>query len=112
MDAYLSDVASTYGINLRGSGTSIAAVFDRSLPLGQSGVTRASEGGLVIRIGPLGAADDATAANTIAHELSHARYYLKHGTFDGEVHGGMYSIGDGTLYGSGNALEAWILGLL
>jgi hypothetical protein len=108
---YLNDVASKNGINLRGSGQRISLIYDESLPVGQLGVTRASEGGGVIRVERDGTYDDATAANTIAHELSHARYYLRNGTFDGEVHGGVDSVADGTPYGSGNALQAWIEGL-
>jgi hypothetical protein len=107
---YLNDVAGRYGVNLRGSGQRISVTFDPDLPAGQLGVTRAAEGGRVIRVGPDGIADDATAANTIAHELSHARYYLKNGTFKGEVHGTVDSMGDGTPYGSGNALQEWIEG--
>jgi RHS repeat-associated protein len=107
---YLQDVARKYGINLRGSGQDISVVFDPDLPPSQQGVTRAAEGGRVIRVGPDGIWNDATAANTIAHELSHARYYLRHGTFEGEEHGHASSMGDGTPYGSGNALEDWING--
>ncbi|MFI0731860.1 putative T7SS-secreted protein [Streptomyces sp. NPDC021225] len=109
-DTYLRDVAEKYGINLRGSGQDIRVIYDPDLPPGQAGVTRAAEGGRVIRIGPSGIIDDATAANTIAHELSHARYYLKHQSFHGEVHGDEGSLADGTPYGSGNALQDWIEG--
>jgi hypothetical protein len=107
---YLNDVANKYGINLRGSGQSISVVFDPDLGPGLLGVTRAAEGGRVIRVGPDGIYDDATAANTIAHELSHARYYLRNGTFEGEIHGNADSMADGTPYGSGNALQDWIEG--
>ncbi|MDD9375088.1 hypothetical protein M8Z33_00025 [Streptomyces sp. ZAF1911] len=107
---YLNDVAGKYGINLRGSGQEIKVVFDPDLGPGLLGVTRAVEGGRVIRVGPDGIYNDATAANTISHELSHARYYLRNGTFKGEIHGNGDSLGDGTPYGSGNALEDWIDG--
>ncbi|MFG3252143.1 putative T7SS-secreted protein [Streptomyces sp. NPDC048172] len=109
-NTYLRDVAERYGINLRGSGRDVDVIYDPDLPSGQLGVTRANDGGNVIRIGPDAVRDDATAANTIAHELSHARYYMKHGTFDGEVHGNADSMADGTPYGSGNALQDWIEG--
>ncbi|WP_347728008.1 RHS repeat-associated core domain-containing protein [Streptomyces sp. CAU 1734] len=109
-DTYLRDVAEKYGINLRGSGRDISVVYDPDLPQGNEGVTRAVEGGLVIRVGPSGVVDDVTAANTIAHELSHARYYLRNGTFEGEIHGTADSMADGTPYGSGNALQDWIEG--
>ncbi|WP_157876867.1 hypothetical protein [Streptomyces graminilatus] len=77
---------------------------------GVMGVTRAVDGGRVIRVGPEGIYDDATAANIIAHELTHARRYLRQGNFDGEVHGTADSLADGTPYGSGNALQDWIEG--
>ncbi|MFF4330195.1 putative T7SS-secreted protein [Streptomyces sp. NPDC001591] len=108
-DTYLRDVASRYGINLHGSGKEIQVIFDPTV--NSLGVTRQIESGLIIRIGPAGITDDATAANTIAHELSHARYLLKNnGSFEGEIHGDAGSIADGTPYGSGNALEDWIRG--
>ena len=72
------------------------------------GVTRAAEGGRVIRIGPDALVDEATAANTIAHELSHARDYLRGNIH--KPHGTNASVGDGSVYGSGNALEEWIKG--
>ncbi|MEV0991746.1 RHS repeat-associated core domain-containing protein [Streptomyces sp. NPDC049949] len=107
---YLKDVAKKNGINLRGSGHDISVIYDPDLGPGLLGVTRASEGGRVIRVGPDGIYDDATAANTIAHELSHARYYSKNGTFEGEIHGHAGSMADGTPYGSGNALQDWMEG--
>ncbi|WP_217551178.1 RHS repeat-associated core domain-containing protein [Streptomyces sp. GbtcB6] len=107
---YLYDVAAKYGINLRGSGQDIGILFDPDLNIGTNGVTRAADGGNLIRVGPDGIFDDATAANTIAHELRHARYFLKHGTFEGEEHGDGDSLDDCTPYGSGNALEDWIEG--
>jgi hypothetical protein len=61
----------------------------------------------VIRVGPGALADQATMANTIAHELSHARDYLR-GIH--KPHGVNSSIADGSVYGSGNALEDWIRG--
>ncbi|WP_243878868.1 RHS repeat-associated core domain-containing protein [Streptomyces sp. KS 21] len=107
---YLNDVAKKNGINLRGSGHDISVIYDPDLGPGLLGVTRASEGGRVIRVGPDGIYDDATAANTIAHELSHARYYSRNGTFEGEIHGHAGSMADGTPYGSGNALQDWMEG--
>jgi len=104
---YVEDVATHYGISLRGSGQPISVVFDETLGAGKLGVTYAAEGGKVIRIGPDALVDQATTANTIAHELSHARDYLR-GVH--KPHGLDSSIGDRTVYGSGNALEAWIKG--
>ncbi|MEU4416822.1 hypothetical protein [Nocardia salmonicida] len=109
-ETYLYDVAAKYGINLRGSGREVRIVFDSELRTGLLGVTRSGDGGNVIRIGPDALVDDFTAANTIAHELSHARYYMRNGTFDGEVHGNAVSLADGTPYGSGNALQEWLEG--
>ncbi|ALN59065.1 Rhs family protein [Lysobacter enzymogenes] len=104
---YVEDVAAHYGISLRGSGQPISVLFDETLGAGKLGVTYAAEGGKIIRIGPDALVDQATTANTIAHELSHARDYLR-GVH--KPHGLDSSIGDRTVYGSGNALEAWIKG--
>jgi hypothetical protein len=98
---YIDDVAKHYGINLRG----VKAVFDPDLPPGQLGVTREVEGGLIIRIGRDAFVDQPTLANTIAHELSHARDFMR-GVH--KPHGDLSSMTDGTVYGSGNALEDWI----
>jgi hypothetical protein len=106
---YVEDVAKHYGVNLRGSGQEISVVYDNTLPAGQYGVTRAAEGGRVIRVGPDALTNEATTANTIAHELSHARDYLRDGVH--KPHGDAGSMGDGSVYGSGNALENWINGL-
>jgi hypothetical protein len=106
---YAEDVAAHYGINLRGSGQKIGLIYDDALPAGQYGVTRAAEGGRVIRVGPDAMMDEATLANTIAHELSHARDYLRDGVH--KPHGSSASFGDGSVYGSGNALEQWIKGV-
>ena len=74
---YVEDVAKHYKIKLKGSGQKIQVVFDETLASGRLGVTYAAEGGRVIRVGPDALVDQATAANTIAHELSHARDYLR-----------------------------------
>ena len=110
-DHYLRDVTTRYGINLRGSGHKIEVRLDDGLAQGTYGATHFVDGGFIIRVSAEAIhAGDACTANTIAHELSHARYLLKHGTFDGEVHGAFDSSGDGTPYGSGNALQEWIEG--
>jgi hypothetical protein len=105
---FVEDVAANYGINLKGAGQKISVLYDESLPAGQLGVTRALEGGRVIRIGPDALVDQATTANTIAHELSHARDYLNGGIH--KPHGSASSMGDRSVYGSGNALQDWIEG--
>ena len=106
-EAYLQAIAKKYGINLRGSGITIRIVYDPTMRRGTLGLTLADEGGNIIRIGPDALFDEATAANTIAHELSHARDYLR--GFH-KLHGDDASLGDGTLYGAGNALEDYIRG--
>ncbi len=93
-DTYLTDVAAHYGVNVRG----VKAVFDYSLNVGVKGVTRQEEGGWIIRISP-GFANEADVANTIAHELSHARDYQK----------GLSST-EGPAYAAGDTLEEWING--
>lgn len=103
-DAYLLAVADRYGINLRG----VKPIYDPALPPGQLGLTKRMDGGRVIRIGRDAFVDEPTIANTIAHELSHARDYLRGGVH--KPHGGIGSLADGIPYGSGNALEQWIRG--
>ena len=98
---YIDDVRAHYRLNLRG----VKVLYDPSLESGKLGVTRASEGGMVIRIGRDAFVDQPTLANTIAHELSHARDYRR-GTH--KAHGDASSDDDGTVYGAGNALERWI----
>jgi len=111
---YLADVAKQHGINMRGSGQKISIMFDDALPDGMAGSTREIEGGHIIRIGKAGMIDEFTIGNTIAHELSHARDFLRganrtnglheeHGHFDSPA-------GDRSVYGSGNALEEWMRG--
>jgi hypothetical protein len=73
-------------------------VFDYSLPFDQKGFTRQVEGGWVIRIQPI-FHDEADLANTIAHELSHARDFQK-GLSSPEF----------PAHNAGNALEDWING--
>jgi len=113
---YARAVADKYGINLKGSGQNINLMFDVELGAGTGrlGRTLEAEGGLIIRFGPDSLIDEATLANTLAHELSHARDYLRGaGRLNPQLHkphGTSISIGDGTPYGSGNALESYING--
>jgi hypothetical protein len=83
--------------------------FDLGVGTGRLGRTLPDEGGRIIRIGPDSLVDEPTLANTIAQELSHARDILAGRA--GKPHGFGDSVADGTPYGSGNALEAWIRGL-
>ncbi|MCC8251600.1 hypothetical protein [Saccharothrix luteola] len=111
-EAYLRAVAKSYRINLRGGGQDIAVMFDPMVKPGAYGRTLEAEEGKVIRVGPYAlSGGDAAVANTIAHELKHARYLIRNGDFTGESHGDTNSVADGTPYGSGNALEQWIKGL-
>lgn len=93
---YLTNVADHYGINLRG----VTPIWDYSLRMGQKGLTRPEDGGWIIRIHSGMVRDEADLANTLAHELHHARDFQK---------------GRPTLeppaYGAGDALEEWIYGL-
>jgi hypothetical protein len=93
-DTYLLDVASHYGINLRG----VKPVWDYELQSGVSGLTKRVEGGWTIRIHP-GFVDESDLANTIAHELHHARKFQK----------GLTSA-EPPAYASGDALGEWING--
>lgn len=70
-------------------------------------MTKKAQGGLVIKFGKDVLLSQETTANTIAHELSHARDYLRD---NHKPHGNDDSLGDGSVYGSGNALEDWING--
>lgn len=73
---YASQVAERYGVNLRGSGQKITIKFNPNLEsLGKSAKSNPN----VIEIGPQAFADEKTLANTIAHELNHARSWLKGG---------------------------------
>ena len=115
-ELYLNEIAQKYRINLKGSGQKVEIMYDSSLGYGSGrlGTTKHVEGGRIIRIGPDALADEATTANTIAHELSHARDYLRGAGPTApqlhKVHGTSASVGDGTPYGSGNALEEYIKG--
>jgi len=97
-ESYFYDVAKKYGINLRG----IKIVFDPDLPPGRYGLTTAAEGGRVIHVGPDAFASDATAANTIAHELNHARDLI--------ANGGRFRGDEETAQAAGDALQSYIEG--
>jgi len=97
-ESYFYDVAKKYGINLRG----IKIVFDPDLPPGRYGLTTAAGGGRVIHVGPDAFANDATAANTIAHELNHARDLI--------ANGGQFRGDEETAQAAGDALQSYIEG--
>ncbi|GEM49477.1 hypothetical protein [Deinococcus cellulosilyticus] len=103
---YVEQVAKKFGINLKGSGQKIQVIYDDTIDFTQEGLTKAKEGGLIIRVGPgsfktSNPADlEANVANTIAHELRHARNYLKGLKIDDEL----------DALASGEKLEAYIKG--
>jgi RHS repeat-associated protein len=94
---YIDAVVEKYRINLRGSGQKIRAVFNPDLVA--AGRSRAATPN-VIEIGPAALRSESELANTIAHELNHARSWLR---------GGMAP--ENTAYPAGNALSEFIAGL-
>lgn len=114
-ESYIDEVVEKYGINLKGSGQKITIEYDHYLVLyGKSGELNPN----VIVVGPNAMVDEATLANTIAHELSHCRDFLRGaGNLHPElhkIHGNADSLnlpgGEHTVYGSGNALDSYIKG--
>ncbi|KHL91527.1 hypothetical protein QW71_34330 [Paenibacillus sp. IHB B 3415] len=71
---YANEIAKKYGINLKGSGKKIEIMFNADLKA--LGISRKANPN-VIEVGPQAFVDEATLANTIAHELNHARSWLK-----------------------------------
>jgi RHS repeat-associated protein len=90
---YCHDVARVCGINLRG----IRLIPDR-LPPGQQAVTRRSEGGNIVRIDLTQHKTWMDLANTIAHEVQHARLFRR----------GLPSP-EPPAYASGEALYRWLI---
>lgn len=91
---YIQAVVKKYGINLRGSKHQITVQYNPKLVM--LGKVKKSHP-TVIEIGPQGKSDDITLANTIAHELNHARSWLKGGNAP-----------ESTAYAAGDALEDYI----
>jgi len=79
--SYLYRVAAKYGINLRGSGQTVTIRYDPGMnPTVGAGATDPAEGGLVIQVGNQSLREgEGRVANTIAHELNHARDLLRNG---------------------------------
>lgn len=75
-DAHISDVVSHYEINLRESGQSISVHFNPNLA--SAGRVRAASPN-VIEVGPAAFASSEEMARTLAHELNHARSFLRGG---------------------------------
>jgi len=106
--SFAYEVATRYRVHLRGSKGSVVILLDERLRgTSIAGRTKESEGGFVIRINPDMLENEGSLANTIAHELSHARDYQKGIE---KPHGDSESVNDGSVYGSGNALEEYIRG--
>lgn len=95
---YARVIARKYNIHLEGSGQSIEIVFNPTLPIGVYVRTRASNP-RVIEIGLAALMSEVELANTIAHELNHARSFIR---------GGRAS--EHRVYRSGSALADYIKG--
>lgn len=93
---YVKTISDKYNIHLKSGKTEIKIVFNPSLiPAGRVVKSRPN----VIELGPKAFISETELANTIAHELNHARSYLKGGGAPEE-----------TAYTSGNTLEDYIRG--
>ena len=77
-ETYANTIAEKYGINLRGAGQDITIKYNPDLRPGIYGRTTAANPN-VIEIGPDALMSEAELANTIAHELNHARDFLRGG---------------------------------
>lgn len=95
---HASIISKKYGINLKGSGKTISIVYNPNLPAGNPGKTRKSNP-YVIELGPSAFYSETELANTIAHELNHARNYIRGGNAP-----------EDPAYKSGDALEDYIRG--
>lgn len=69
-------ISKKYRINLKGSGQKVIIKYDPDLPMGIYGKTY-KETPNVIYVGPNAFISEAELATTIAHELNHARSFLK-----------------------------------
>ena len=95
-DLYIKAVCDKYNIHLKSANKEIKIVFNPSLePAGRVIKNKPN----IIELGPKAFFSEAELANTIAHELNHARSYLKGGSAPEE-----------TAYASGNTLEDYIRG--
>ena len=93
---YIDAVVKKYGIHLRGSGQAVQIKFNSNLHA--LGISRKATPNM-IEVGPQAFADEATLANTLVHELNHARSWLKGGKAP-----------EFTAYLAGDALEESIKG--
>ena len=93
-EGYAYEVAEKYGINLRGSGEKIIIKYNSELV--SAGKSRKATP-TIIELGPQAFVSEEELANTIAHELNHARDWLKGGNapdWPTGMHPGAYSAGD------------------
>lgn len=97
-EAYAYAIAEKYGINLRGSGQKINIKYYPNVCTGTYEFT-AKDNPNVIEIGPNALMSEAELVNTIAHELNHARDFLRGG-----------SAMEPPDYNAGNSLADYILG--
>ena len=93
-------IAKKMNIHLKGSGKAITIVINPNLPPGIYGKTR-EENPYQIEIGPSAFYSEAELANTIAHELNHARSFIKGGRAP-----------ENTARKSGKTLEKYMKGLI
>jgi len=97
-DYYVQVICSKYNIHLKSGNKEIKIEINPKLePAGRVAKSRPH----IIELGPKAFINEAELANTIAHELNHARSYLKGGTAP-----------EKTAYISGNTLEKYIRGKL
>lgn len=90
-ELYANEVAKKYGINLRGVGQKINISYNAEIV--SAGKTCAMNP-TVIELGPSAFVSEEELANTIAHELNHARSFLKGGSAPEWGIGGAYPAGD------------------
>ena len=95
---YADTISKKFNIHLKGSGKKITIVYNPDLPITVTGRTRKTNP-YVIEIGPGALASETELANTIAHELNHARSFIRGGNAPEQK-----------AYKSGNALEKYMKG--
>lgn len=94
---YIEVIAKKYNIHLKGSGKRVKVVFNPDLR--SSGRVRKAQPN-IIEIGPLALSNETELANTIAHELNHARSFIKGGNAP-----------ESRAYFAGNRLEEYMKGM-
>jgi hypothetical protein len=99
---YVMDVVREMGINLRGSGQKVEIRFLDELRMGNLGRTRSREPNIIYIANLHHFPDSNELALTIAHELHHARGYLK-GLRDNAVD-------EPSAYEAEDALKSWMNG--